>query len=189
MIGKYLVVQDQLSPAEVIHVIAGEDYRTDYAIQLYKQGFANQIFFTGGWCNTHQYNHGQHGMERALSQGVPEAAIAFDESPVTSTYEEAERLATFIDGSPRTIESVVVVSDPYHMRRARWTYRRVLGKNVAVQMAPVPFERTPYRLRWWDDYQSKRYVKDEYLKYFYYITRYQLSWGWIREWLASYDTE
>jgi len=37
-VGDFLVVQDELKPVDVIHVIAGDDYRTDYAIQLYKQG-------------------------------------------------------------------------------------------------------------------------------------------------------
>src|SRR6185369_3491184 len=49
-IGNFLIVDDKLHPADVIHVIAGDDYRTDYAIQLYKQGYAKTIFFTGGWC-------------------------------------------------------------------------------------------------------------------------------------------
>ena len=31
LIGDFLVVPDTLKPADVIHVIAGEDYRTDYA--------------------------------------------------------------------------------------------------------------------------------------------------------------
>lgn len=183
------MAQDNLSPADVVHVIAGEDYRTDYAIQLYKRGLANQIFFTGGWCNTGQYYHGQHGRERALSQGVPEAAIALDDSPVTSTYNEAERLAAFIGRSHDPIKSVIVVSDPFHMRRARWTYQRVLGKDIAVYMASVPFEQTPYQQRWWEDRLSRAYVKEEYEKIVYYVARYQLSWGPVKYWLSSLDRE
>ena len=48
LIGDFLIVQDSLQPATVIHVIAGEDYRTDYAIQLYKEGYGKTLFFTGG---------------------------------------------------------------------------------------------------------------------------------------------
>jgi len=43
-IGDYLVIHDELKPADVIHVIAGPDDRTDYAIQLYKQGYGKQLF-------------------------------------------------------------------------------------------------------------------------------------------------
>jgi hypothetical protein len=65
-IGDFLIVKDELKPADMIHVIAGEDYRTDYAIQLYQEGYAGQIFFTGGWCSKHQVNHAEHGKELSL---------------------------------------------------------------------------------------------------------------------------
>jgi uncharacterized SAM-binding protein YcdF (DUF218 family) len=187
--GDFLIIKDDLHPADVIHVIAGEDYRTEYAIELYKQGLAKYIFFTGGCCETHGWNHGEHGQQLAIRQGIPLEAISYDDSFVTSTYSETVRLNEWIDQSPIPIRSVIVVSDPYHMRRARWTYRQVLGKDIEIQMSPVPFEQTPYQRRWWEDWQSKRYVKDEYLKFAYYIARYQLSRGWIKVWLTRYDTE
>ncbi len=186
-IGDFLVIQDELQPADVIHVISGPDDRTDYAIQLYQQGYARQIFFTGGWCVFHNYYHGQHGQQRALEQGVPSEAIAFDDSQVISTYDEALRLKEYIAGSQTPIRSVIVVSDTFHMRRARWTYRHVLGEQISIQMAPVPFELSPYQRRWWTDDESRQYVKEEYLKMAYYYARYQLSWGPLKKWLASFD--
>jgi uncharacterized SAM-binding protein YcdF (DUF218 family) len=188
-IGDYLVVEDDLHPADVIHVISGPDYRTDYAIQLYQQGYGKQIFFTGTWCHLIQANHAEHGRERALQQGVPPQAIAIDGSSVTSTYSEAVKLKEFIAESQSPANSVIVVSDPYHMRRARWTYRLLLGDQVRIQMAPVPFDSTPYQRRWWTDELSRQYVRDEYLKIVYYYARFQLSWGLVREWLASLDRD
>jgi uncharacterized SAM-binding protein YcdF (DUF218 family) len=188
-IGNFLIVQDPLHPTDVIHVIAGEDYRTDYAIQLYKQGYAKTIFFTGGCCNFHNYYHGLHGLEVSLSQGVPLNAIAYDDSKVTSTYMEAERLREWISKSPTSIRSVIVVSDPFHMRRARWAYKKILGNNVEVQMAPVPFAKTPYQQEWWKNGASRKYIWDEYTKYLYYVVRYQFSQGKIKDWLKSLDTE
>lgn len=188
-VGDYLVIQDKLRPVDVIHVIAGDDYRTDYAIQLYKQGYAKYIFFTGGLCQFHGYDHGEHGQQLALSQGVPQEAIAFDDSSVTSTYSETLRLKAWIDQSPVPIRSVVVVSDPFHMRRARWTNRHVLGKGIEIIMAPVPFEQTPYKQQWWTDESSRKYVEDEYKKTVYYFLRYQLARGWFSGWLASFDKD
>jgi uncharacterized SAM-binding protein YcdF (DUF218 family) len=188
-IGDFLVVQDELHPADVIHVISGPDDRTDYAIQLYQQGHGGQIFFTGGWCKFHNYYHGQHGRKRALEQGIPLEAMTIDDSRVTSTYSEVVRLKEFIAQTQAPVQSVIVVSDPHHMRRARWTYRRVLGDSVRVQMAPVPFELSPYQRRWWTDEESRRYVRDEYRKMVYYLARYQFSWGPLREWLASLDQD
>lgn len=182
-------MQDDLQPADIIHVIAGDDYRTDYAIRLYQQGYASQIFFTGGWCSKHNLYHGAHGVELAMQQGVSRQALAADDTQVTSTYSEALRLKEYIDQAEKPVRSVIVVSDPYHMRRARWAFRHVLGRDVEVQMAPVPFEQSPYQHRWWTDRLSQRYVQDEYLKMAYYIVRYEVSWGPFQEWLASLDTE
>ena len=188
-IGDFLVIQDELKPVDVIHVIAGDDYRTDYAIRLYKQGYAKYIFFTGGWCRIHGWKHGEHGQQLALSQGVPPEVIAFDDSIVTSTYSETVRLKAWMDQSPVPIRSVIVVSDPFHMHRARWTYRQVLGKKAELLMVPVPFDQIPYKRHWWMDEASEKYVKDEYIKSVYYLLRYQLSWGQFREWLISFDVD
>jgi len=189
-IGDFLIIQDELQPADVIHVIAGDEYRLDYAIQLYQQGYGKKIILTGGgWCPTHQVNHGIVWKGEAIEQGVPPEDIVIDESDIISTFEEILRLKSWIDQNPNSIHSVIVVSDPFHMRRARWTARRVLGKQVEILMAYVPFEETPFNRTWWEDRASRRYVKDEYLKFFYYIARYRLSWGFVKEWLASLDTE
>jgi uncharacterized SAM-binding protein YcdF (DUF218 family) len=125
--GDYLLIQDDLRPVDVIHVIAGDDYRTEYAIQLYLRGYAKFLFFTGGWCESHHYYHGDHGKQQALLRGVPPHAIAFDDSKVTSTYAEVALLKAWMDQSAMPIRSLMVVSDPFHMRRARWTYRRVMS--------------------------------------------------------------
>ena len=185
--GSFLVVQDELVSADVIHEISGLDDRTDYAIQLYQEGYGKKLFFTVGWCDKIQGNHAKRGEERAENQGVPPSASAIDGSEVTSTYSEALRLREFISASNEPVRSVIVVSDPYHMRRARWTYRRVLGKDVQVQMAPVPDGLFPCRERWWTDEDSRKYVEEEYVKLLYYYARYKFSWGPIKEWLASLD--
>ena len=188
-VGDFLIIQDRLQPADVIHVIAGEDYRTDYAIQLYKEGYGKTLFFTGGWCNQHQYRHGEHAEQTSLEQGVPPKDIAWDDSTVTSTYMEAEKLKAWIAQSSIPIRSAIVVSDPFHMRRIRWIYKKVFGKDIQVEMAPVPFSLTPYQRTWWMDWGSRNYVKDEYVKYVYYIVRYRLSAGKFHEWLVSLDRE
>ncbi|HLO14541.1 MAG TPA: YdcF family protein [Anaerolineales bacterium] len=186
-IGGFLIVQDTLKPADVIHVIAGEDYRTDYAFQLYQQGYGKTVFFTGGWCESHLYGHGARAREKALARGVPLDVIASDDATVMSTYMEAERLKEWIASRASPVKSIIVVSDPFHMRRARWTYRKVFGNQIQIQMAPVPFELTPYQLIWWKDVQSRQYVRDEYEKFVFYLFRYQYSWGFLRDWLASFD--
>jgi len=184
-IGGYLLVEDEFSPVDILHVVAGEDYRTDYAIDLYQQGLANTLFFTGGICQHHGYDHSEHGMQLSLARDVPQEALASDSTPVMSTYDEAVLLKKYIDENQLPKKSVLVVSDPFHMRRAHWTYERVLGDGIKVLMAPVPFKRLSYKDDWWTDPGAQRYILDEYTKMVYYFLRYQLSW----KWLARFDTE
>ncbi|MGD8997184.1 MAG: YdcF family protein [Anaerolineae bacterium] len=186
-IGDFLAVRDELRPADVIHVISGLDHRADYGIQLYQEGYGKRLFFTGGWCAVIDGNHAERGRERARQQGVPLQAIAIDGSWVTSTYSEVVKLQGFIAGSSQSIRSVIVVSDPYHMRRARWTYQRLLDSGISVQMAPVPYGSSPFERRWWTDKGSRRKVRSEYLKIVYYYLRYQVSPPSMREWLASLE--
>lgn len=189
MVGNLLIIQDPLQKADVIHVISGLDYRTNYAVQLYKQGYGKYLFFTGGWCPEIMGVHAERSTALSIRQGVPADVIKADPFPVTSTYQEAQRLKHWIDQEQMSIHSVIIVSDPHHMRRARWAYQQVLGKEVKLIMAPVPFDQTPDRQRWWNDGFSRSMVRDEYLKTIYYYARYWLSWGPFRDWLASFDTE
>jgi uncharacterized SAM-binding protein YcdF (DUF218 family) len=188
-IGNFLVIQDNLQPADVIHVIAAPDYRTDYAIQLYKKGFGRKIFFTGGWCRIFKYLHGRHAKERALRQGVPGEVIAIDDSHIYNSYEEVVRLKEFVSQSKVPIHSVIVVTDPHNTRRARWIYRMVLGDKISLEMAPVPFGLSPYKSRWWQNEKSRQFVRDEYLKFVYYYARYRLSWRPVKKWMASLDRD
>lgn len=185
--GNFLVVQDPLQPADVIHVISGLDYRTEYGIQLFKQGYGKALFFTGGWCAEIQGVHADRSTRLSMEQGIPADAIGADSYPVISTYQEAERLKLWIDQAHPPVRSVMIVSDPHHMRRARWAYQRVLGKDVKLIMAPVPFDQTPFMQRWWVDEASRIMVREEYVKTIYYYARYQFSWGPLNKWLASFD--
>jgi len=187
--GDFLIVRDTLQPADIIHVIAGHDHRTDYAVLLYKEGYGRQIFFTGGWCTELKDYHGKNGREMALRQGVPWQVIITDDSDVTSTYSEVLRLRELIAKSQEPTHSVIVVSDPFHMRRARWVYARLLGNQVRIQMAPTPFDSSLYQRRWWTDELSRRHVVNEYLKTVYYYARYKFALGPMKGWLASLDRD
>jgi uncharacterized SAM-binding protein YcdF (DUF218 family) len=180
-IGDFLVVEDELQPADLIHVLSSGDQRTDHAVQLYKQGYGKQIFFTGGWCPDIDGIHAEIGRDRALAQGVPPDDIVIDGSSVSSTHSEAVRLQEFIANSQVPIRSVILVSDPSHMRRVDRTFREALDEQVSLQLAPVPFDSSPYRRQWWTDGGSRRMVMQEYLKIAYYFVRYDLSWGPVQE--------
>jgi len=180
-IGDFLIIQDELRPADTIHVISGPDERPEYGIELYLQGYGQRLFFTGSGYQA------EDAYWLSLRRGVPESAVTADSSAVTSTYSEAVRLQAFIAQSRAPIRSVILVSDPYHMRRALWTYQRVVGPGVTFQAAPLAFELSRYRREWWRHPTSLDMVSSEYLKMAYYRVTYALAWGTTKEWLMSLD--
>ena len=165
-IGGFLVVeQDDLQPADVIHVLGCSNDRHDYAVQLYQRGYAQRLFVTGCSFDEHR--------ERVIALGVRPEDISPDASWATSTYEEALELEELLEEGA-ALRSVIVVSSPYHMRRAQYAFNKVLGDRVTRQFAPVPFEMTRYEQRWWTDGRSRSMVVKEYLKIMGYLVKYGL---------------
>lgn len=186
-VGDFLVVEDPIRKADLIHVVSGPDYRTEYAIELYKKGYAEMMLFTGGWNIGANEVSATRSERLALTAGVPADKIIVDVTDIICTYEEAERLKFFVNSTNGSIRSVIVVSDPFHMRRVRWAFQRQFKGQVKLIMAPVPFELTTMNAKWWLDARSRFMVCDEYLKLVYYLLRYQLAHGRLQLWLASLD--
>ena len=73
----------------------------------------------GDWCPLIHRNHPKRGFMQAVKKGVSPQAITIDGSNVTSTYAGTVRLKGCIADSPVHVDSVIFVSVPHHMRRAR----------------------------------------------------------------------
>ncbi len=187
-IGDYLIVVDKLDKADLITAVSGPEYRIVYAAELYKKGLGATLFFTGGFSAENNRSEANWSMYVATITGVPSEAIAINDKTVISTYDEAVLLREFIDTHPeREIHSVIVVTDPYHTRRAKWIYEKVLGEEIKVMMAPVPFSQTNLSKYWWKDANSRTFVKNEYIKFVFYLFRYQWTTGATQEWLSQFD--
>jgi hypothetical protein len=124
-IGDFLTVQDALHRADVIHVIAGPDHRTDYAIHLYKLGYGKGIFFSGGWCRDQHYYHGEHSRKRALEQGIPLEKSVTDASQVTGSYSKIVRLKELMGNSPYPINPI-----PASQLMSLWNGKLLLGNRM-----------------------------------------------------------
>lgn len=175
-VGNFLIVDEpSLRSADLIHVLGGGADRIPYGIQLYRQGYGQKIFFTGGGSvqtDTAEYRTViEYAEDVARAQGVDLAGLIADSSSAASTYDEAIELKQVLESHP-DIRSVIIVSEPYHLRRVRWTFEKVIGDRADLQYAAVPFSSTHYQSRWWDDESSAEFVRDEYLKLLYYWLRY-----------------
>jgi uncharacterized SAM-binding protein YcdF (DUF218 family) len=166
-IGNFLIVKDDLQPADLIHVLGGREERVVYALYLYRQDYSQKLFFSGEESAPFYKMY-------AIKQGVPANDLLQVETRAKNTYEEALDLEQLLE-SRGTIQSVIIVSSPYHLRRAQWVFKRVLGERVKVQFAPVPFEHSYESRRWWTNRLSRQMVASEYLKLLFYYVRYQFQ--------------
>lgn len=185
--GDYLVVSDSLQKADLITSVSGPEYRAAYAAELCQRGLAPRLFFTGGYNEFDERYDAAWSEYIATTYGVPPEEIVIDETTVISTYQEAERLKAYVDAHPDEIKTVILVTDPCHSRRAKWAYQRVLGSDVEVISAPVPFEDTGYSASWWRNPVSRTMVLQEYLKFAFYKVRYQWTSGILQDFLAKFD--
>lgn len=186
-VGRFLVIDDPIQHADIIHVISGPEYRTRYGIQLMQEGWADEIFFTGGWCEPLECYIGEYSRELAVYEGVPPDLIAIDDSKISTTFEEVGLLKEYIEDKGKVVKSVIVVTDPFHSRRARWVYRQVFGDEITIIMAPVPFDQAGIPDRWWLNREMAVMVFKEYIKNAYYFVRYEATSGRMQDMIAYFD--
>jgi uncharacterized SAM-binding protein YcdF (DUF218 family) len=160
----FLVVSDPLKPADLIQILGGGEERVGYAVELYRKGLGKKLLFTG--------NSPDHGpsaklfhtsANRVLSQGIPATAILDLHSQATTTYGEAAELRQVLSAHPE-IRRVLVVTSPYHSRRARSIFRREIPAGVDLRMATVPVEKINLAGRWWNNRQVRTSAWLEYRK-------------------------
>lgn len=89
--------------------------RINHAVMLYEQGYVEFVIFTGGQGQAGEPAESEVARRYALSQGLPPTAV-LTENTSTNTRENllnARRVAAHAG-----INSFLIVSTPYHMRRA-----------------------------------------------------------------------
>ena len=180
--ARMLLIETRPERADALVVLGGSsayEERTQYAAQLFEEGFAPVVLLTddglrGGWSQEQQRN--PFFVERAAaaleSAGVPRENVETLAPQTSSTYGEALVLRQY--ASSRGLKSLLVVTSGYHARRARWTFERVFeGSGVRVSVAAVePGRQTPPPAAWWLSVAGWRTVALEYVKLAYYRLRY-----------------
>jgi uncharacterized SAM-binding protein YcdF (DUF218 family) len=157
--------------ADAIVVLGGDDGdRSIRALQLYRDGYAPIIVLTG-------FDRGTGAPPASLSwraeylaaRGVPRSAIRF-ELTARNSYEEPHGIRALM--SAESWGSVIVISDPPHMRRVSWSWDRAF-KGSGLTYIPVPSEADWWSPgEWWRSEQAGAFVIMEYIKLAYYIAKH-----------------
>jgi len=103
--------------------------RVEKAVELYRRGFATRVLFSGG-VGKHSPAEAMVARSLAVALGVPESACLV-EADSHSTAENARFSARLL--RQHGLADAVLVSDPYHLLRARQYFRR-----EGIQVHPSP---------------------------------------------------
>ncbi len=177
-LGNYLVVADELHPADVIFLLNGDfNTRPFLAAELYEQGLAPRIVIARVEPSPAELlglipNETDISVRILERLGLPPEAITVLPVPggATSTYDEASVLHDYV--AENGIERVILVTSAFHTRRAGWIFSRALeGLDVALEVAAAPnpdYDAT----NWWQSEAGLINVNNEYVKLVYYLVKY-----------------
>lgn len=175
--GRFLLVEDPLpaagAPADAVVPLAGTDDRVPYAAQLLQAGYASRLVATNMPLNIPgiRETYGELVRKEATWQGVPQEQILIAPGTVTTTSEEA--LAVRQLAEQQGWHALIVVTDPFHTRRARLCFREAFrgsGVTVAVRAA----EGSSYDPEtWWKSADGLRATWTEYLKLALHLVGYR----------------
>ncbi len=130
-INYYLSPSDELTKADVIVAISGGDTqaRTLEAVDLYKQGLAPKILFSGAALDPLSPSNALVMQKAALDAGVPEVDILIEEKS-KNTAQNALRSQGILDSTK--YKTIILVTSPYHQRRAYLEFKDKLDDEVVV---------------------------------------------------------
>jgi uncharacterized SAM-binding protein YcdF (DUF218 family) len=153
----------------------GEETRPFAAAALVKAGFAHKVLVPRARTSPQEHPSVMPPMHEVIRRvlrhrGVAEADIVVLDQPVSHTFDEAASLAAFLKSRPAA--AVIVVTNDFHSRRARWIFRHVL-QDRARQLCFVSVPNEQFlAAHWWQTEQGFIPVVGEYLKLAFYTLRY-----------------
>ena len=175
-IGGYLVLNQSPVVSDAVVAVSGDHSRRRWAISLYQQGVAGLLIFN---LSDTSYVFGlrmdplSSVRQLAAYHHIPLDSIIIN-TDISSTWEDA--LATRETVKRLGLNSIVVVSSPFNMRRVYLTYRHLFsGLPVRMRFCSVPLENEKLSLEnWWKRERELQLVVNEYLKIIFYYFKYFL---------------
>lgn len=163
--GAYLIITSDLQAANAIIILSGGDEtRMKEALHLYNENYARQIILTetGSEVEGYSYLHSFDMRILLLANGVPSGNILITEKVVSSTRDEALAVKNLM--LTRQISSGIIVTDPYHTRRAYKIFQKEFADtNIQLFIHAVPNSWYTSRT-WFLSIRGWQFTLQEYLK-------------------------
>lgn len=132
--------------ADAIIAVSGGDTfaRTDEAIKLYKNDWADVLIFSGAAKDKTGLSNAAAMKLHALQMGVPEEVILIDEFAET-TEQNAENSQSLFERYD--LDTIILVTSGYHQRRASLEFEK-RADGITILNHPLLFDRD-WSVWWW----------------------------------------
>jgi uncharacterized SAM-binding protein YcdF (DUF218 family) len=111
--------------------------RINHAINLYKDGYAHTLIFTGGKGNPNELSEAEIAKQYAIERGIPSKDILVEALSKTTEQNLCYAKQLAID---HHLETLIIVSDPLHMKRAMR-----IARDIGLKAYSSPTPTTRYR--------------------------------------------
>ena len=175
-LARVWVVNEPVLRADAIVILGGGvENRPFAAARLFQAGVAPTILYMNVRLNPAQelgvYTSEPEQTRRILlSNGVPASAMQAIGTNVASTLDESRAVRDWVRQTHAA--SVVITTEVFHTRRARWIFRRELRDTPAVvhisAVQPVRYETDD----WWRNEEGLISFQNEVFKSLYYWFKY-----------------
>ncbi len=124
--GSFLITGDPIKNVDAIVVLSGDEgARVKDASKLFRSGFAKYLIITKSDHEDIQENrtNSEKMMRIAIEEGVASDSILFTNQEAGDTIGEAQEVLAV--ANQRQINSLLVITDPYHTRRVKIIFNRI----------------------------------------------------------------
>ena len=133
--------------ADAIITVSGGNTseRAQEAIEMYKLGWADKLVFSGAAKDTSGPSNAEVMRTQALEAGVPANAVLIESFSQTTKQNATKSVSMF---EKYDFTNVILVTSPYHQRRASLEFHAVAGDNVIIRNHPTSHDED-WSAWWW----------------------------------------
>lgn len=146
-IGFFLSPQNALQLSDAIVVVSGgeTELRVEEGVKLFNEGWADVMIMSGASRDAGLSNAAAMKL-LAVNAGVPAGQILVEEESST-TFENAYNTAAIIEREK--FSRIILVTSPYHQRRAYTVFRKALAKYPVTIINHSALDSDWRKNGWW----------------------------------------
>jgi uncharacterized SAM-binding protein YcdF (DUF218 family) len=168
-VGRWLVREDSLAPADAIVVLSGSmPYRAEEAARIFQMGYAHEVWVSRPESPAEELSamgirflgEEDYSREVLVHAGVPDDAIHTLPNPIIDTEQEVAEVASEMREQNKS--AVIIVTSPQHTRRVRALWQKIAGGNKKMIVRSAfedPFDAD----HWWRNTRDALSVMREVL--------------------------